>query len=141
MRHVGLGAVHRVRGNGDAGPVEHRQAECGPYRAAARAGTATTRVSVTTAGFDRNVRVPTGDLEQLATSVQAGNTAIADAVELKPGKSARVEVTFDSVGGPSGTLVSGALYLDTVQGGTPPYGQLSADEVAALPYSYVVAQG
>jgi hypothetical protein len=34
--------------------------------------------------------------------------------------------------------VSGTLYLDALQGGVPPYGQLAGDEVAALPYSYTV---
>jgi hypothetical protein len=30
------------------------------------------------------------------------------------------------------------LYLDALQSGVPPAGQLSGDEVAALPYSYIV---
>ncbi len=116
-------------------------AECGPFRASPRRPAPPPRVTVTTAGFDPTVSVATGDLEQLATSVQAGNKAVEHAVELQPGRSATVDVTFDSVGGPAGTPVSGALYLDAVQTGVPPDGQLSADEVAALPYSYVVAQG
>jgi hypothetical protein len=38
--------------------------------------------------------------------------------------------------GAPASLVSGTLYLDTVQGEVPPYGQVAGDEVAALPYSY-----
>ncbi len=112
--------------------------ECGPYRARAVAGAATDKVLVDTAGFDRNVLVQTGDLERLATSAAAGDSALTRAVELQPGKSATVNVTFKPAGPASAALVSGTLYLDTVQGGVPPYGQVAADEVAARPYSYRV---
>ena len=33
-------------------------------------------------------------------------------------------------------MVTGTLYLDALQSGVPPYGQIAADEVVALPYSY-----
>ena len=114
-----------------AGPTE-----CGPYRKAAPAGTATTTVSVTANGFDPSVAVQTGDLEQLAVSPDAGNTALVKAVEVQPGKSVTVNVTFRSA--TTSGLVSGTLYLDTVQGSVPPYGQFAGDQVAALPYSYRV---
>jgi hypothetical protein len=93
---------------------------------------------VTTAAFDPSVSVATGDLERLATSASAGNTALAKAVELPPGKSATVNVTFKPAPGAPAARVSGTLFLDTVQGGVPPYGQGAGDEVAALPYSYLV---
>jgi hypothetical protein len=109
--------------------------ECGPYRSAAPAATATDTVTVTAAGFDRTVTVATGDLEQLALGPAAGSAGIGHAVEIQPGKSATVNVTFRAAG-TAGATVSGTLYLDALQGGVPPYGQLAGDEVAALPYSY-----
>ncbi|MGH3206761.1 MAG: S8 family serine peptidase [Trebonia sp.] len=111
--------------------------ECGPCRLAAPAVTATDTVTVTTAGFDRTVAVATGDFEQLALSAAAGSTAIDRAVEIQPGKSATVNVTFRAAG-TAGATVAGTLYLDALQAGVPPYGQLAGDEVAALPYSYKV---
>ncbi len=112
-------------------------AECGPFLIRAPSGTATDTVTVTTAAFDPTVSVATGDLEQLAQSVSAGNKAVANAVELQPGRSATVGVTFKPAGR-AGTTDAGTLYLDAVQSGVPPGGQLSGDEVAALPYSYKV---
>jgi hypothetical protein len=111
--------------------------ECGPYRLAAPTAAAVDTVTVTAAGFDRTVTAPTGDFEQLALSAAAGSAGISRAVEVQPGKSATVNVTFRAAGAP-GTTVAGTLYLDALQGGVPPYGQLAGDEVAALPYSYKV---
>jgi hypothetical protein len=112
-------------------------AECGPFRSAAPPGTATDTVIVTTAGFDPTVSAATGDLEQLAQNASAGNKARQDAVELRPGQSATVNVTFRPAGR-AGTTDTGTLYLDALQSGVPPAGQLSGDEVAALAYSYKV---
>jgi hypothetical protein len=110
--------------------------ECGPYGAkGADKGTATDALYATTAGFDNSVTTPNGDFEQLATSVNAGNTGIENVVELQPGKSATVNVTFTATD-PVGTTDSGTLYLDSLQSGVPAYGQLAGDEVAALPYSF-----
>jgi hypothetical protein len=81
--------------------------------------------------------VATGDLEQLAQSVSAGNKVVEHAVELPPGRSATVDVTFRPAGR-AGTTDAGTLYLDALQTGVPPGGQLSGDEVAALAYSYKV---
>jgi hypothetical protein len=68
----------------------------------------------------------------------AGSSALGKAVGLQPGKSATVNVTFNvPAGTPAGTR-TGVLYLDTLQGGVPPYGQIGGDQVTALPYSYVV---
>ncbi len=111
--------------------------ECGPFRWAAPPGTATDTVIVTTAGFDPTVSTATGDLEQLAQSASAGNKALTHAVELQPGQSATVNVTFKPAGR-AGTTDTGTLYLDALQSGVPPAGQLSGDEVAALAYSYKV---
>ncbi len=79
----------------------------------------------------------TGDFERLATSAPAANSALENAVELQPGQSATVNVTFDPTG-PVGSTDSGVLYLDALQSGVPAYGQLAGDAVAALPYSYTV---
>ena len=58
-------------------------------------------------------------------------------MELQPGRSATVNVTFKPAGR-AGTTDVGTLYLDALQSGVPPAGQLSGDEVAALAYSYKV---
>jgi hypothetical protein len=34
--------------------------------------------------------------------------------------------------------VSGTLYVDDLTYGVPPYGQVSGDELAAIPYSYTI---
>jgi hypothetical protein len=46
-------------------------------------------------------------------------------------------VTITPSAGP-GTVVKGTLYVDDAEGAVPPYGQLSGDELAALPYEYTV---
>ena len=50
-----------------------------------------------------------------------------------------MDVTF-SPAGLVGTVDSGTLYLDALQSGVPPSGQLSGDEVAAVAYSYTVGK-
>jgi hypothetical protein len=120
-------------GNWSVGPTE-----CGPFSSLVKAnGTATDTLTVKAAAFDATVTSATGDLEQLATSAAAGNTAVNKAVELQPGQSVTVNVTITPKG-TAGTADSGTLYLDTLQSGVPPYGQIAGDEVAALPYSYTV---
>ena len=111
--------------------------ECGPFRIAAPPGTATEVMTVTTAGFDPTVAAATGDLEQLAQSTSVGNKTVENAVELQPWRSATVDVTFKPAGR-TGTRDAGTLYLDALESGVPPGGQLSGDEVAALSYSYKV---
>jgi hypothetical protein len=112
--------------------------ECGPFSSLVKAnGTATDTVTVRSAAFDGTVTSTTGDFEQLATGAAAGNTAFGNVVELSPGQSVAVNVTI-TPSGTVGTVDSGTLYLDTLQSGVPPYGQIAADEVAALPYSYTV---
>jgi len=117
--------------------------ECGPFKTLVKAnGTATDTVTVKAAAFDTTVTSATGDFEQLATSAAAGNAVISPtngvgATELQPGQSATLNVTIKP-SGTAGTAVSGTLYLDALQSGVPPYGQIAADEVASLPYSYTV---
>jgi Subtilase family len=115
--------------------------ECGPFKKPAPSGVATDALSVTMASFDNGVAVQTGDFERLATSPVAGSSAYGKSVGLKPGKSATVNVTFNvPAGTPAGTR-HGLLYLDTLQGELQPSGQVSGDQVTALPYSYVVVPG
>jgi Subtilase family len=121
-----------------SGLWEPAPTECGPYGAkGADEGAATDTLTATTAQFDNTVSAATGDFEQLATSATAGNTSIGKAVELQAGQSATVDVTFVPTG-PFGHVDSGTLYLDSLQSGVLPYGQVSGDEVAAVPYSYTV---
>jgi hypothetical protein len=112
--------------------------ECGPYQKTAPKGSATDTLSVTTAPFDPAVTVATGDYEQLAVSAAAGSKAIDKAVEVQPGQSATVNVTFQAPGAPVGLPVQGTLYLDALEVSVPPYDQGAGDEVAALPYSYFI---
>jgi hypothetical protein len=112
--------------------------ECGPFREPAPAGVATDAVFASMAAFDPGVAVQTGDFEQLAVNVTAGNSAVNKAVELQPGKSAVVNVTFKVPAGTPASTRRGLLYLDTLQGSVPPDGQFAGDQVIALPYTYVV---
>jgi hypothetical protein len=111
--------------------------ECGPFTSAAKGGTASDALIVKTAAFDSTVAVATGDLEQLAESADAGSAGITKAVELQPGESIAVNVTFKASGA-AGSKVAGTLYLDALQSGVPVGGEIAGDEVAALPYSYTV---
>jgi hypothetical protein len=56
---------------------------------------------------------------------------------IEPGQSAILYVTI-TPSGARGTVVSGTLYVDDSVGDLPPYGQITADQVAALPYKYTV---
>jgi hypothetical protein len=116
-----------------AGVWDSAPAECGPYAKAAPTGTATDTVTVQTKTFDTSVSSPTGDLwlEATGTSVTFAPVVIA------PGKSATIEVTI-TPSAAAGTVVSGHLYVDVAESDIPPYGQVSGDEVVALPYEYTV---
>jgi hypothetical protein len=46
-------------------------------------------------------------------------------------------VTF-TPSGSAGTKVSGDLFIDNYISGVPPYGQISGDELAAIPYTYTI---
>ena len=107
--------------------------ECGPYPAAAPAGTVSTSAEIAAKAFDPSTTSPTGDL--MLTAVDT-STAITP-VLLQPGASATVNVTI-TPSGPSGSTVHGTLYVDDALNNVPPYGQLSADEVSSLPYAYTV---
>ena len=58
-------------------------------------------------------------------------------IVIGPGQTATVDVTI-TPSGTSGTIVSGDLYVDDYLTNVPPYGQLGADELAAIPYRYTI---
>jgi peptidase inhibitor I9 len=116
-----------------AGEWSASPSECGPYPGPAPTGTATTSMIAQTKAFDTAVTSTTGDV-WLASVNPA---ATFNAVTIAPGKTATVEVTITPSAAP-GTVVKGTLYVDDVQGSVPPYGQLSGNELVALPYEYTV---
>jgi hypothetical protein len=109
--------------------------ECGPYTAAAPAGTATDALLAQTKTFDATVTSTTGDVWAQAVDPSAGNSPIT----IQPGHSAEVDVTFTPSGG-VGSIDEGNLYVDVVTDDIPPYHQFSASEVSAIPYSYRVGK-
>ncbi len=116
-----------------AGPTE-----CGPYAATASppsapAGTASVSMSAQAKAFDPAVTSDTGDIWLVSTS---GSTSFSPIV-INPGQSATINVTI-TPSGASGTVVAGALYVDDFLGGVPPYGDISGDELAAIPYTYTI---
>jgi len=107
--------------------------ECGPYPATAPAGTATDAITISAKAFDSAVTSPTGDIWLQATNAASSATP----VELNPGQTTTINVTI-TPNAASGTVVSGNLYIDTFDGGIPPDGAASGDQMAALPYEYTV---
>jgi hypothetical protein len=106
---------------------------CGPYPTAATPGTATVTATVTAKAFDPAVTSTTGDLWTTATT----GVFNVSPVVIAPGASATVDVTITPAG-PKGTVVSGTLYVDDLLAAIAPYGQLSGDEVSAIPYEYKI---
>jgi hypothetical protein len=113
------------------GEWEGHPALCGPYPGPAPAGTATMAITVQTKAFDPAVTSPTGDLWLQATDPSSSFTPVT----VNPGQSVTVNVTI-TPSAAAGTVVSGDLYVDVFESGVPPHGQLSGDELAALPYEY-----
>jgi len=109
--------------------------ECGPYGASAAAGSATIKMTAQTKAFDPNMRSTTGDLWLAALDPTA--LGLISPLTINPGQSAVIQVTI-TPSGPNGTVVSGTLYVDDLTYGVPPYGQVSGDELAAIPYSYTI---
>jgi hypothetical protein len=114
-----------------AGPTE-----CGPYSAPAPLGTATVNMTAETEGFDTSVASSTGDLFYLL-DVEPSEAATFAPVVVDPGASTVIDVTI-TPSAPRATVVNGTLYIDAAIAGVSPYGQVSADELAGLPYSYTV---
>jgi hypothetical protein len=108
-------------------------AECGPFAAPAPAGTATVSVTAEMKAFDPAVTSPPGDVWEASVNPSANFGLFV----VQPGQSATINVTI-TPSASAGTVVSGNLYVDVLDGNVPPYGQLGGDELAALPYSYTV---
>jgi hypothetical protein len=107
--------------------------ECGPFPVPAPAGTATVAVNATMKAFDPAVSSGPGDLWEASVNPSASFGLFV----IQPGQTATINVTI-TPSAPAGTVVSGNLYVDVLDGNVPPYGQLGGDELAALPYTYTV---
>jgi len=90
-------------------------------------------MSVVAKQFDTSVTSTTGDLELASINPAATATPVV----INPGQSATIDVTITPSAAP-GTVVSGTLYVDDFLSNIPPYGQVAANEVAGLPYTYTV---
>ena len=120
-----------------AGVWEAAPDECGPYpKDGAAAGTATITMRVRAKAFDAAMASSTGDFWETAVNPDQ----FYDPVLIYPGQTAVVDVTITPAG-PAGTLVTGRLFVDDLMNvyGVPPYGDVTADEVAAIPYQYRVS--
>jgi len=107
--------------------------ECGPYPGPAPSGTATITMTATAKPFDAAVTSATSDFWVLAVNPAASFNPIP----INPGASATIDVTITPTGA-SGTVVSGALYVDVYDQGVPPFGQYGGDELAVFPYEYTI---
>jgi hypothetical protein len=123
-------------GSVTAGIWQAAPTECGPYPATATppsapAGTATDAMAVQAKPFDSTVTSTTGDgwLQSINPS------ATFSPLVLAPGQRGVIEVTITPSGAP-GSVVAGTLYVDDFTSDVPPYGQVSGDELAAIPYAY-----
>lgn len=92
-------------------------------------------MTATTKLFDPAVSSATGDLWLVALNPAAFGSLAP--VTINPGQSATINVTI-TPSGPSGTVISGKLYVDTYVGYLPPYLATTGDELAAIPYAYTV---
>jgi hypothetical protein len=109
--------------------------ELGPYSGPAAAGLVNMTLTATTKAFDPAVTTDGGDLWTSAFDLSVLNTF--NPIIINPGQSAVINVTI-TPSGPSGTVVSGNLYINDFIGGVPPYGETAGDELAALPYTYTI---
>jgi hypothetical protein len=109
--------------------------EIGPYTGPAAPGFVNVTLTATTKAFDPAVTSDTQDLWTSAFDLSVLNTF--NPIVINPGQTAVINVTI-TPSGPSGTVVSGNLYINDFIGGVPPYGETAGDELAALPYTYTI---
>jgi Subtilase family len=109
--------------------------ELGPYSGPAAAGLVNMTLTATTKAFDSSITTAGGDLWLTALDGNVLNTF--KAILVNPGQTVTVPVTVTPTGA-SGTVVSGTLYIDSLVNGLPPYGELTGDEVIAIPYKYTI---
>jgi hypothetical protein len=108
--------------------------EIGPFGpGGAPAGTVTTSMTATTKAFDPAVTSAASDLWLASVNPAASFSPVV----INPGQTAVINVTI-TPSGPSGTVVSGNLYVDDFVSAIPPFSQVSGDELAALPYTYTI---
>jgi hypothetical protein len=107
--------------------------ECGPYPTGAPAGTASLAMTVQAKQFDTTISSDTGDI--MLAAIDPATTF--SPVSIKPGQTAIIDITITPSGAP-GTKVAGTLYVDDLLPAIPPYGQVAADELAGLSYSYMI---
>jgi Subtilase family len=107
--------------------------EIGPYSGPATPGFVNQNMAATTKGFDTSITAQGGDLWLLSLDASAPFSAFV----VLPGQTVTVPVTVTPTG-PSGTVVTGTLYLDALENGVPPYGEPTGDEIAAFPYTYTI---
>jgi hypothetical protein len=126
-----------------AGAWSALPSECGPYPAAgAPAGKiAAINMRAVTRKFDQTITSGTGDywLQAVGQPTGCSGTYCQRAVAW-PGNTVTIKITITPAG-PPGTVVSGTLYVGDLLNetlGLPPYSQTGGDEVAALPYQYVI---
>jgi hypothetical protein len=120
-----------------AGEWEAAPDECGPYaKGGAADGTATISMTVQAKGFDPAMAPSSGDFWE--TAVNPDEFYIP--VLIYPGQTGVIDVTI-TPSAPAGTVVRGKLYVDDLMNvyGVPPYDDLTADELAAIPYRYRVS--
>jgi hypothetical protein len=84
--------------------------------------------------FDNAVTSSTGDV--WLQSVNPAYALFAPLV-LYPGQTGTISVTITPAG-PSGTVVTGTLYVGAFDSGPAPYYNSSGDELAAFRYSYTI---
>ncbi len=109
--------------------------ELGPYPGPAPQGFVNMTMTVTTKAFDTSVTTPGGDLWLASLDPTVLNSFYG--IIVNPGQTVTIPVTITPTGA-SGAVVNGILYVDALENGTPPYGGLTGDEIAAIPYSYKV---
>ncbi len=109
--------------------------EIGPYAGPAPSGLVNMSLTATMKAFDTSITSPGGDLWLAA--VDPSVLATFGAVIVNPGQTVSIPITVTPTG-PSGTLVSGVLYVDSLIQGVAPYNELTGNEVAAIPYSYTI---
>jgi hypothetical protein len=110
--------------------------EIGPYKGPAPAGLVKMSMTATTLEFDPAVSSAQGDLWLASVQGPSVFSTFAAAI-VEPGESTILYVTI-TPSGPSGTVVSGNLYVDDLVGDLPPYGSLTGDQLAAIPYTYTI---
>jgi hypothetical protein len=123
-------------GSVTAGEWEAAPDECGPYPVGGAAvGTATIGMTVRAMAFDPAMAPSSGDFWETAVNPDQFYVPVL----IDPGRTGVIDVTI-TPSAPAGTVVRGKLYVDDLMNvyGVPPYGDLTADELAAIPYRYRV---